>query len=131
MSGSQPKINDLKAREEQHRLSKAELLQPRVIERDEYIDALGGIVRLRSLTHRARSEIRDKSGFGTDKWDEDRFTTLGIIYSIVEPELTEEDIEELRGIDANAYDEMVMKISLLNMLGQQEELGKDSSETQS
>ena len=131
MSGSQAKINDLNAREEQRRLSKAELLQPRVIEKDEYIEALGGTVRLRSLTHAARTEIRDKSHFGTDQWDEDRFTTLGIIYSIVEPELTEEDIEGLRGIDANAYDELVLKISLLNMLGHQEQLGKDSSETPS
>jgi hypothetical protein len=128
---SEARINDISAREEQRRLSKEELLRPRVYEKDEFIEALGGTVRIRSLTHAMRSEIRQKAGFGTKDWDEDRFTSLGIIFSIVDPKLTEEDVESLRQVDAGVYDELVLRISMMNMLGHQEELGKDSSETPS
>lgn len=131
MSGSGPKTQNLETRSEQQRISKEELLRPRLFEKDEFIESLGGTVRLRTLNHRMRSEIREKTGFGTQHWDEDRFTTLGIIYSLVDPELTEEDIDALREVNASTYDELVLRISMLNMLGQTEELGKDSSETPS
>jgi hypothetical protein len=126
-----PHLRDVAAKEEQRRLSKEELLRPRILEEDVEIEALGGTVRIKSLSHAARQDIRTKSGWGGDAFDEDRMNCLGIVFSLVDPKLTEDDIAALREQDQGIFDELVLKISLLNMLGRTEELKKDSSETPS
>jgi hypothetical protein len=125
MSGSGAKVQELKRREEQSRLSKEELLRPRIVERDEYIESLGGNIRIRSLSHAARQEIRARAKFNTNEWDEDLFTNLTIVYSLVDPALTDDDITKLREQDASVYDEIVLKLTMLNMLGRTEDLKKD------
>ena len=127
--GRESHLKSLEAQESQRRLSKEEMLRARIVEKEEFIEGLGGTVLLRSLSHEARQEIRTKSGFQTPNWDEDLFTSLGIVYSVIDPKLTEEDIAELRKQDSQIYDDLVLKITMLNMLGRTEELKKESSET--
>lgn len=109
----------------QRKLSKEELLRPRLVTVEEYIDSLDGKVTLRSMSHGMREELRQKSGWGTPQFDEGKFTMLGIVYSVVDPELTEADVETLMKQDVRIIDELVGKISVLNMLGKVEELKKE------
>jgi len=128
---SEAKIRALQAQEEQRRLSKEELLRPRIIEEEQEIEAMGGTVLLRSLSHKQRQEIREKTNFGKPDFDEELFTTLSIIESFVDPKLTIEDVGAIRELSAGVYDDLVMRISLLNLLGRTEDLKKDSSQTPS
>jgi len=130
MAGREGKLQDLSAREGQKRLSKADLLRPRLVEEDVEIVSLGGTVRIKSISHEARQRIREESGFGTPSFDEDRFTMLSIIESITDPVLTEEDLGELRKQDASVIDELIVVISTLNLLGQTDNLKKESETTQ-
>lgn len=129
-TGKEAKLRALEAEGEQRRLSKEELLQPRIVEEEQEIEALGGSIVLRSLSHKQRQEIRTKANFGKPDFNEELFTTLSIIESIVDPKLTEADIESLRELNVAVYDDLVMRVSLLNLLGKTEDLKKDSSLTQ-
>lgn len=124
-------LKALEQQEQQRRLSKADLLQPKIVEEDVYIEKLGGSVKIRSFTGEVRSRIRKESGFQTPEFDSDKMELLSIVYSIIEPELTKEDILELNKQDASILDDLSMKITMLNMLGQTEELKKESSPTES
>lgn len=117
MSGNATKVQQLRQQEEQKRLSRAEMLTARIVEEPYYIEALGGTVLLRSLTHRQRAEIRAKSGANTPEFDENMLEVLSIIYSVADPELTEADVEALRDQDSNIIDELNLQISLMNMAG--------------
>lgn len=130
-NGRKEKLQALESQNEQKRLSKEQLLQPHIREVEVEIAELGGTVLIRTLSHRVRQELRQKCGFGTPEFDEDKFTNLGIIYSVVDPELTEEDLESLKELSANVYDELVTQISMVNLFGAGAELKKDSSPTQS
>lgn len=130
-SGREAKVHALQAMDEQRRLSKEELLRPRIIEEEQEIESLGGTVVLRSLSHKQRQEIRQQSNFGKPEFDEELFTTLTIIESLVDPKLAAEDIEALRSQSAAVYDDLVMRISFLNLLGKTDDLKKDSSPTKS
>ena len=99
----------------QRRLSKAELLQPKVVERSEFIDSLGGTVLLRSLTLGERTEIRKQSKFGTPQFDEDLSEALALITMIRDPALTLEDLEALRQQNTAVIDEITMKCTLLSI----------------
>lgn len=127
--GREGKIHDLGAREEQRRLSKTELLRPRMVEEDVFIHSMGGTVTLRSISHEARQRIRDQAGFMTQEFDEDKFTMLSIVESVIDPDLQEEDVEELRKQDASVIDELVLAVSTLNLLGRSEDLKKESETT--
>ncbi len=129
--GEAAHLRDLSQREEQRRLSKEELLRPRIVNRTEFIEGLGGEIVIRSLSQRQRQDLRSRSKFGTAEFNEDLLTDLSIIESIVDPKLTEADLEAIRDQDAAVYDEIVMRISLLNMMGRTDELKKDSNETPS
>jgi hypothetical protein len=118
----------LSQREEQRRLSKEELLQPRIREQDVEITGLGGTVRLRSFSHRTRLEVREKAGYGTPQYDENRYTNLCIVHALLEPKLIEEDIDALQDQDQSIYDELVLHISVLNFMGQAGDLKKGSNE---
>lgn len=130
MSGNQH-LKALETQEAQRRLSKAELLQPKIVEEDVPIEKLGGTVRIRSLSGGLRTRIRKESGFQTPEFDSDKMELLTIVYSIIDPELTVGDLEALNAQDSGILDELSIKITMLNMLGQTEELKKDSSPTES
>jgi hypothetical protein len=131
MANREGKLRDLSAREEQKRLTKAELLRPRRVKDEQYIAGLDGTVLLQSISHAQRQELRDKAGFGTETFDEDLFTMLSIVESIVDPKLTVEDLEALRKQDATIIDEFIVYISTLNMMGRSETLKKESDPIQS
>ena len=124
-AGRESKLRDLSAREEQRRLSRDDLLRPRIIEKTQFIESLGGEVVVRSLSHELRQRLREQSGAGGAEFDEDKFTMLIIVNSVVDPKLTESDIEELRKQDASVIDELSLHLTMLNMMGRTEELGKD------
>lgn len=131
MANREGKLRDLSAREEQKRLTKEELLRPRRVTDEQYIAGLDGTVMLRSISHAQRQELREKAGFGTDNFDEDVFTMLSIVESIVDPKITVEDLEALREQDATVIDELIVYISTLNMMGRSENLKKESDPIQS
>lgn len=121
---------ELEAREQQRRLSKAELLRPHLAEKDVYISELDGTVRIRSLSHKQRKELQEKAGFNTPEYDDDKMTMFGIIESVIDPQLTETDVEAFREQGSGIIDQLSMEISLLNMIGGSKELGEESSPTQ-
>lgn len=120
----------LEAQDLQRRLSKQEFLRPQIHEDDVPILSLGGSVRVRSLTHRTRSELRQRAKFGTPDYDDDLFTDLVIIHSIIDPQLSEADIEQMKEQNFVVYDELIQALSMFNLLGATGNLKKDSSETQ-
>src|SRR5687768_12887522 len=81
--------------EAQRRLSREELLRPRIHTKEVEIESLGGKVLLKSLSHGKRQEINARSRFGTEEFDAGTMTLLSILESVVEPKLTPEDIEQL------------------------------------
>lgn len=124
-------VSQLQSQEQQRRLSKEELLQPRIVKQETFVESLGGTVELKSLSHSERQRIRTEAGLGTPEWDEEKFTMLSIVYSVVDPDLSMSDLEALKEQNAAVIDELVTHITFLNMLGQAGELKKESSETQS
>lgn len=120
-------LKSLEAQEEQRRLSKAELLEPKIVEQDVPIEKLGGSIRIRSLSGATRTRIRQESGFQSPQFDANRMELLTIVYSIVDPELTTDDLEALAKQDAGILDDLTLAVTMLNMIGQVEELKKDSS----
>lgn len=131
MASREGKLRDLSAREEQRKLSKAELLRPRKVVEETFINSLGGTITLQSLSHGRRQEIRQAAGFDTPEFDEDKFTMLSIVASIVDPEMTLDDLQALHDQDASVIDELIVKISVLNLLGRTEDLKKESEPIQS
>jgi hypothetical protein len=129
VTGTSAKLKDLSAREEQRRLSKEELLRPRIIRRTEFIESLGGEIVLQSLSHRQRQELHERAHVGKPDFDDDLLNSLTVVASIVDPKLEESDIEALREQDVTVYDEIVLKITMLNMLGRTDDLKKDSKGT--
>lgn len=129
MAGREGTLKALETQESQRRLSKEELLRPRIVERTEYIDGLGGEIVVRSLSHAQRQEVHKRAGVGTPEFDDDLLTCLTIVESLVEPKIEESDLEALRQQDVTIFDEIVLKLTMLNMMGRTEELKKDSEET--
>lgn len=128
---SKPHLQSLEASEQQRRLSRDDLLRSRIIEKQEYIHSLEGEITIRSMSVRTRREIRTKAGWGTPEFDEEVFNTWAIIYSVVDPKLTEEDVEAISEQEVAVFEEILLKLSLLNMLGRGEDLKKDSEPTES
>lgn len=130
MAGREGKQQQLEAQAEQRRISKEELLRPELFEKEVEISSMGGkTVLIKAMSHRDRVRIRESCGFGTDDFDESKFTLLSIIESIVDPKISEDDLEALAAQDASVIDELVVQISVLNMLGRTDDLKKDSDAT--
>jgi len=129
MPGREGTLKALESESEQRRLSKEELLRPRIQEKTEFIDGLGGEIVIRSLSHRQRQEIHARAGVGKPDYDDDLLTCLTIVESLVDPKLEESDIQALKEQDVTVFDEIVLKLSLLNMMGRTEVLKKDSKGT--
>lgn len=130
LRGREARLQAVQAQEEQRRLSREQLLGPKPREEEVEIAELGGTVVMRTMTHGLRKELRTKAKFGTDQYDDDLFTRLVIVHTIVDPKLTEEDVAALEQQDITVFDEIVMKISMFNLMGSAEALKKDSSQTQ-
>lgn len=127
--GQSPKLAAVAQNEEKRRMSKSELLQSRIREEETEIDGMEGTVLLRSLSIGARSELRERTHWGTEQFDEDEFTLLLVVHSIKDPQLTEKDIETLKEMDQSVYEMLVLKISLLNMPSVKRDLPKESEPT--
>lgn len=129
MTGNSSKVAQLRAQEEQRRLSREDLLSVHRVEQVHEVPDLGGVVVLQSLTHRERQKLRDETKAGTPEYDEGLMEVLSIVASLKEPKLTQEDVEALRDQDSTIIDGLVMEITFLNMSGRKD-LGKESSQTQ-
>lgn len=130
MTKSAPHLEALSAREDQRHVSKEELLRPRKVTEEVEISGLDGVVTIRSLSFTKRQEIQKKSKVGTEEFDSDFMTMLSIKESLVDPELTEEDLVKLKEQDASIIDELSVAISMLNLTGRSSELKKGSKKTQ-
>lgn len=127
---SDAKLKALQVADAQRRLSKEQLLTPKLQSSEEEIPSLGGTVVLRTLTYAEREEIRGKAGWQTPQWDEAKFNLLAVAKSLVEPELSLDDIEQLRNINSQVIDELIIKINLINLTGKADEVKKELRRTQ-
>lgn len=128
--GREDNIRQLEMRNAQKRLSKEQLLTPRLIEQDIEIESLGGTVRMRSLSAATRREIQGLAGFGTKDFDEDKLSLLAIQRSLVDPALTEEEVMGIIDQNYAVLDELNMHVQLMNFMGKAEVLKKESKKTQ-
>jgi hypothetical protein len=130
MAGSEAQQKALEAQAEQRRLSKEDLLRPQIREDDIFLISLGGTVKIRSLSHRVRQDLRQQAKFGSSEYDDDLFTALVIAHSIIDPEFTLEDIEAFKDQNFVVWDELITQLSMFNLLDAAGgELKKGSSET--
>jgi hypothetical protein len=131
MAGSEAREKAVQAQAEQRRLSKEQLLRPQIREEDIHLISLGGTVRIRSLTHRTRQDLRQQAKFNTPEYDDDLFTQLVIVHSIIDPQLTMEEVEQFKEQNFVVWDEIITQLSMFNLLDAAGgELKKGSSETQ-
>lgn len=128
---SNAKLKALQVADAQRRLSKEQLLTPRIKQSEEYIPALEGTVVLKTLSYQERDDARNECGWQTAEWDESKFNLVCIAKSLVEPELTVEDAQELSKQNSQAVDELLIKINLLNLVGRTDEVKKGSKATPS
>ena len=126
--GEQAAVTELKQKEQQRRLSREDLIRPKIVEDELYIPRLGGTVKLRTLSQERRRKCRDGSGANTQEFDEDLFERLCIVYSVVDPELTIEDVDALVEQDVSILNELNVAIQILNSLGTLAGLKNESSE---
>jgi hypothetical protein len=90
----------------------------------EFIESLGAEVALISMGARDRDRIEKLSGYGTDEFDRTKHVMMSLITCIEEPKLTEDDIEALAEQDIRIIDELIMHITLLNIVGGDPETAK-------
>lgn len=123
-------VHELKQKEAQRRISREELLQPKIKEEDLPISELGGSVKIRSLSQERRRLIREGSKAGTPEYDEGYYELLLVVYSVVEPKMSMDDVEALKDQDASIIDQIIIGINMLNMFGTLDQLKNALSETQ-
>jgi hypothetical protein len=128
--GKEAKLRALEAQEQQRRLTREEVLKPRIRQEEVPIAGLGGTVLLRGITHGLRNDLRKQAKYGTPEYDDDLFTRLYIVHSIVDPPMTLEDVETLKEQDSVVFDELVLQINVFGLAGAAETLKKDSKLTQ-
>jgi len=131
MGGSEAQEKAIQAQAEQRRLSKEQMLRPQIREDDIPLLSLGGTVRIRSLTHRTRQELRQQAKFQTPEYDDDLFTALIIQHSVIDPQFTIDEVEQFKDQNFVVWDELITQLSMFNLLDAAGgELKKGSSETQ-
>lgn len=130
-TGREAQLKAVQAQDEQRRLSREQILLSRPREEEVDIPGLGGKVLMRTLTHGLRKDLRKKANFNTPEYDDDYFTRLVIVHTIIDPELTEADVAAFEESSIDVFDQIVMAISLFNMSGSIEAAKKGSSQTQS
>jgi len=127
--GREARVQALRAQDEQRRLSREQFLQPRIREEEVTVAGLGGTVVLRGITHGLRNDLRKQAKFSTPEYDDDLFTRLVMVHTIVDPELTIEDIEALMEQDSVVFDELVMHINIFALSATADALKKGSKQT--
>lgn len=77
--------------------------------------------------------MRNACGFRTNEWDEEKFAEMWIAETIIDPDISYEDVVALRETDAMVWDELNTAVNLfdLNMADGAKETKKDSKTTQS
>lgn len=132
MSGqAQGKLKDVSDKDAQRRLSKQEILTARVRTEPYFIPALGGEVVLRSLTRAQVEDIQTRSNWGKDEFDENLYQALSVVYAMADPEMSLADVDSIRGLENAVFQELVLEITMMNMVGRGEETKKDSEPTPS
>lgn len=97
-------------------LSRDQFLTPSVETTEYVIPELGGAVRLRSLTRQEQKDIA-REGTVDGKYDEALGEALQIVKSMVEPELTVEDVGAIRQHKAGVIDRLLVKIGSISGYG--------------
>lgn len=83
----------------------------------EFIESLGADVSFVSMGAKDRDRIEKGTGYGTDQFDRTKYTVLSLVQCIEEPQLTEADLEQFANQDIRIIDELVLQVTLLNMVG--------------
>lgn len=93
------------------RLSLDQILSaPDLPEREVEVPEWGGSVKVRSLTKAAQEHLR-KSAKSADGVDEEKLQMLLIVHCVVDPPMTEADIESLRKKSAAAINRLGLAIA--------------------
>jgi hypothetical protein len=119
-------VRDLAAREAQQKASREMLLRPRRFRDEVFIEGIQATVTLQSLSLASRQIIQDRAQVD-GKYDEQLAGLLTIALSVVDPELTLEDVEVLKEQDVGIIDELHLHIAMMNNMGKVEGLKKESS----
>lgn len=122
----------VEAQSEQRRLSREQFLQTKIRQEEVEIPGLGGTVLLQSVSHSVRRRLREEASpkdavSGEPRYDDDLFTKLYIAESIIDPELTLEDVERLDQMNSVVFDQIIMAITLFNTTDAVAQAKKDSS----
>lgn len=129
MRGREARMKAVEAQQEQRRLSREQFLEPRIREDEVDVAGLGGSVLLRGMTHGLRNDLRNQAKYGTPEYDDDLFTRLVMVHTIVDPQLTMEDVDALKDQDSVVFDELVLHINIFSLAGAAEALKKGSRQT--
>lgn len=119
-NSSKASLHSLEQGKEQKRLTREQFLQTRISEQTVFIDSMGGEIVMRSLSVKARRELRLKAS-PEGVYDDDLFTRLVIVHSIIDPPISDVDLAQLEEQDGRVFDEVVLKITMLNSFGVGEE----------
>lgn len=135
MSGNAAAKAQLQVAAEQRRASREDLFSGKVRYDEPFIESLGATVKIKSLTGRERRVIYEKCGFNhmTQVADDpELMTRLTIMTCLVDPKVTEEDLEDLLDQDIQILDELSVRCTIHNLPAGAEgsdelEAGKDDS----
>jgi hypothetical protein len=83
----------------------------------EFIETLGAHVAFVSMGASTRDRIEKECGVGTEEFDRTKYTTMALVECIEDPKLTEADLQALADQDLRIIDELVMQVTLLNVIG--------------
>lgn len=128
MSDSNGALHAVEQSNAQKRLNREQFLQSRIVEKTVPINSMGGEIVIRSMSVKARKELRAKAS-PDGQYDDDLFTRLVIVHSLVDPQLEESDIEAIQEQNGQVFDEVVLAVTMLNTFGAGEDDLKDLEET--
>jgi hypothetical protein len=132
MPSKPPHLSTLEAQQTQRRLSREELLTPRIRKGTITLKAFDGAeLEVQTLSNRQRQTLRAQARNDMGELDEDKWRLLMMCEMVVDPELSVEDLESLNGQDAAIVDELELQLTMFSMMGSVDELGKESKETPS
>jgi len=124
--GNEANKAQLRVAGEQRRASREALLRPHTRFDEPFIQSLGASVKIKSMSFARREALQDLANVDGE-FDRVKFTVLSIIECLVEPQLTEEDVEALKLQDIAIIDELSLAITYINLPGGGAEEGKDNS----
>lgn len=128
MAGGNESVKaQLHVAEEQRMASRDLLLRPHTKRDEVLIESLGASIRIKSISFEKREAIQDLCKFGTEAFDQVKYTALMMIECIEEPKLTKEDVDAIRKQDIRVIDEISTQIAFVNLPGGDADEGKDSS----